>query len=314
MTIDLAEPMALPSRSASPTPAHHGQWSSEPHRITAVVVDLPRDHGRAEAQWSPVARVNLQESVGGQSSSETHASTAADVFLKLAAESLNDIERTRIATSHRVAAWDRAPENGGLGLPTDLPEYTRLVAIHDAMLAAEKLATKELARALRRHPLGQWVKATCGVGEKQGARLIAAIGDPYIKPARIVEGEVVEDPRPRRGPAERWAYCGYKPGQRRTRGERSNWNAEAKMRARLVAESCMKATSSPYRAVYDAARAKHVAAVHDSPCPQCGPAGRPARAGSPLSLGHQHARALREVAKAVLRDLFVAARDARQAS
>lgn len=39
-----------------------------------------------------------------------------------------------------------------------------------------------------------------------------------------------------------------------------------------------------------------------------GPAGKPAPTGSPLSTGHQHARALRLVAKTVLRDLWREAR------
>lgn len=49
-------------------------------------------------------------------------------------------------------------------------------------------------------------------------------------------------------------------------------------------------------------------AVHRVPCHRCGPAGRPALIGSPLSDGHKDARALRLVAKAVLRDLWMAAR------
>jgi hypothetical protein len=141
------------------------------------------------------------------------------------------------------------------------------------------------------------VKATKGVGEKQGARLLAAIGD-------VTYNHLAD--RPRRGPAELWAYCGYhclavqrssdtrkNPGgetiaARRKKGERSNWNATAKMRAFLIAESCIKCMDSPYRAVYDKARASWV--------------------DRDVKDGHKHNHALRLVAKAVLRDLFLAAR------
>lgn len=50
------------------------------------------------------------------------------------------------------------------------------------------------------------------------------------------------------------------------------------------------------------------AAVHQMPCIRCGPAGKPAPAGSPLSDGHKHARALRAVAKAVLKNMWREAR------
>lgn len=66
----------------------------------------------------------------------------------------------------------------------------------------------------------------------------------------------------------------------------------------------MKARGGPYRAVYEQARLKYADVVHGAPCVRCGPAGKPAPAGSPLSLGHQHARGLRIVAKAILKDLW----------
>lgn len=58
------------------------------------------------------------------------------------------------------------------------------------------------------------------------------------------------------------------------------------------------------RAVYDDTRAKYADAVHAVPCVRCGPAGQPAPTDSPLSAGHQHARALRAIAKTILRDLW----------
>lgn len=61
---------------------------------------------------------------------------------------------------------------------------------------------------------------------------------------------------------------------------------------------------TPYGKVYIDGRAKYADAVHNHPCPRCGPIGKPAPAGSPLSDAHKHARALRLVAKAILKDLW----------
>lgn len=71
-----------------------------------------------------------------------------------------------------------------------------------------------------------------------------------------------------------------------------------------LATSCMKQTSSPYRAIYDDARAKYADAVHTAECVRCGPSGKPAQPGSPLSPGHQNARAIRIVCKEFLKDVW----------
>ena len=70
----------------------------------------------------------------------------------------------------------------------------------------------------------------------------------------------------------------------------------------------MKCPASPYRAVYDDTRAKYADATHQHPCARCGPKGKPAQPGTPLSDGHKHARALRNVAKEILKDLWREAR------
>lgn len=264
------------------------------------------------------------------------APVLADPLLTLAADVLDDLEAVRIANENRLRQLTRieADADGkerGFGLPLDHPDVARLAALVDALVKAEHNAQLNLERMMRRHPLGPWVKATRGVGEKQAARLLAAIGDPYWNTLHN---------RPRTV-SELWAYAGYhvlRTGQgaadsqtrnagsgstggnldqrsgepqrasvgvaaTRVRGQRANWSATAKMRAHLVAVSIVKA-GGPYREVYDAARAKYEDAVHHVECRRCGPSGEPAQPGSPLSAGHQHARALRAVAKAVLRDLW----------
>jgi hypothetical protein len=58
-----------------------------------------------------------------------------------------------------------------------------------------------------------------------------------------------------------------------------------------------------YRDLYDQGRIKYADAIHHHECKRCGPRGKPAPQGSPLSDGHKHARARRLVARAVLKDL-----------
>lgn len=256
-----------------------------------------------------------------ESATPKRLSARADALLLLYADALDDLERVRIATENRARSLAQVKGMDGT------PEEARLRGLCDALRALEHSAELELKRALRAHPLGPWVKRTVGVGEKQGARLLAAIGDPAE----------------RRTVSQLWAYCGYHvlnpshstPGTQRAvagvhplhpdhllygtqapvagvapsrrRGQKANWNTVAKTRAFLVAESCIKKAASPYRAVYDQGRAKYADAVHHHDCVRCGPTGKPAPTGSPLSAGHQHARALRLVAKAILRDLWIEA-------
>lgn len=268
----------------------------------------------------------------------THAPVLAAPLLALSADVLDDLEKVRIANQNRLRQLtrdetDKDGEERGFGLTLDHPDVARLSGLVDALVKAEHDATLNLQRMVRKHPLGPWIKATRGIGEKQGARLLAAIGDPYWNDLHN---------RPRMV-SELWAYTGYHvlpagqwwldphlfpasgnggdPDQLShgnhsvivgvaatpKRGQRANWSATAKMRAHLIAESIVKA-GGPYREVYDQGREKYADAVHKVDCKRCGPSGKPAPIGSPLSAGHQHARALRLVAKEVLKGLWCEAK------
>jgi hypothetical protein len=232
------------------------------------------DQASSDTQPEAVA-VEEREGGVGHSACDTQSGRAdpADALLLILADSLDDVERIRIASANRLRALLDDKHLDGTQAAVEL-EMTVL-----GLQQIEERQTKALERAMKAHPLGPWVQRTTGVGLKQAARLLAAIGDPVWNGA---EG------RPRRGPAQLWAYCGYAPGQRLQKGTKANWNGAAKMRARLVAESCIKQASSPYRPVYD--RARESWADRDT-----------------TDL-HKHHHALRCVAKAVLRDLFVEAR------
>lgn len=213
--------------------------------------------------------------------------------LGAASDTLDDIEGARIAIANRRGALVRDKNADD----TD-PDVVILDAVIEQLEAIEHGATLSLKREIRKQPLGPWIKETKGVGEKQGARLIAAVGgDPYLRP----------DGTPRTV-SQLWAYCGYHvidgAAARRKKGTKANWSSVAKSRAYLVAEACMKQRESPYRALYDAERERSAGAVHTSECVRCGPAGKPAQPGSLLSDGHKNARALRRVAKEILKDMW----------
>lgn len=202
---------------------------------------------------------------------------------------LDDLERVRIANENRIRELLKTMGIGSADV---------LEAMRDGLTKFEADAVNALQREMRADPLGPWVKQTIGLGEKQFARLLHAVGDPVYRLERST-GELVE-----RTVSQLWAYCGYVPGQRRQAKVKSNWSADAKMRAFLCAESCMKQMESPYRKVYDDARAHYAEAKHEDECKRCGPSGKPAQPGSDLSDGHKHARALRKVAKEILKDLW----------
>lgn len=240
---------------------HDGQAVRENHDLVAVVANsLPEP---ARATTNPISK----------------SPARADYFILLAADSLDDLEKARMAMTSRIFFLTRSAEEGGKGVPADSPEVAQLQAIADELAKQEHQATLYLQRVVRKHPLHPWIKATKGVGEKQAARLLASIGDPYLR----------DDGTPRTV-SQLWSYCGYGDAakQKRRKGQKSNWSPDAKMRGYLVACSCIKQRESPYRAVYDAARE--------------------AWADRETTDLHKHNHALRMVTKAVLRDLWIEAK------
>lgn len=247
----------------------------------------------------------------------------ADPALAFAADVLDDLEKVRNANANRLRTMTMldADSDGvvrGFGLDESHPDVARLAAMVTALDGLTADATKQLQRQMRRHPLGAWVKAQRGIGEKQAARLLAAVGDPYWNTLHN---------RPRTV-SELWAYCGLHvltggdPGHvppdtqihpagvaaRRRKGVNSNWSTNAKTRAWLCIESCMKQIDatckgdngighhaegckcSPYRIAVDERRTR-TAVTHPE-----------------WSAGHSLNDAMRVASKALLRDLWVEAR------
>lgn len=247
-----------------------------------------------------------------------------DPSIALAADILDDAERNRIANENRLRQFTRTDVDAdgierGFGLDASVKDIAVLESIVTLLGQVEHEAALQLRRKVRAHPLWDaFGKGARGVGEKQFARLLASIGDPYWN--------TLHD-RPRTV-SELWAYAGFhtlptgrtsrddhpenaggevgsdtdhiarddhvvnvRVAARRKKGQQSNWSTNAKMRAYLIAESCMKAGNNPYRDAYDQRR-EHTAITHPD-----------------WTLGHSHNDALRYASKRILRDLWRASRD-----
>jgi hypothetical protein len=299
--------------------------------------NLPQPTDRTTANVEPAAAPNLPDAhiwhesqdilgVGDQTGTETaqllrdsQGTTGglgpilADPTLAMCADVVDDLERVKIANQNRLRTLTATNEHGH-GLTLEHPDIKRLASLVKALDDAEHQATLNLSRVMRHHPLGAWVKASKGVGEKQAARLLASIGDPFWN-------DLHNRPRKLR---ELYAFCGMSvvgtsarftiesqgdhgagSAPTKQRGERVTWSPDARMRLWLIASKCvMVGHGGPYRAIYDEGRTKYADALHAVECKRCGPKGKPAQPGSPLSAAHQHARAIRLIAKLILRDLW----------
>lgn len=310
-------------------PVEPGQTTPQADDLTAAAAAWPIEVPPAGSPIAP--STDVVPAPSDALSAEPQTSTSADKgsapiptlpvvdpLLFVHSTSHGDIEQLRIASQHRlrILTSTEPDEDGvvrGFGLDDSHPDVARLQGITDALLALEHGAELNLKRVLRRCAIHPWIKAQVGLGEKQVARLLGVIGDPYW--------HLAED-RPRTV-SELWAYCGLHvlpagqsvsdlqkehaggarisdPGHfgigtrltdagvaaRRRKGQRANWSTEAKTRAYLIATSCIKQARSPYRATYDARRA-HTAVTHPE-----------------WTAGHSHNDALRITSKAILRDLW----------
>jgi hypothetical protein len=216
-------------------------------------------------------------------------SSLSDPTLNTLAAQFSDIEQMRIATASRlrILTLDEADEDGvmrGWALPENHPSVIALRYQFEAFEIQEKTMEKALAKQLKTHPLHPWIKSQTGLGDKQMARLLGVIRDPYWN-------ELYQRPRT---VSELWAYSGLHviDGQcaKRRKGQQSNWSAEAKSRIYLIAVSCIKQSKSPYRAVYDDRRA-HTAITHPD-----------------WTDGHSHNDALRIMGKEILKQLWIQSR------
>jgi hypothetical protein len=236
------------------------------------------------------------------------------VEIGILADALNDIEALRIRTANQhqalITPADQHIGDKGGRFGKGLSEVNPAVLAHGLHLAdieeREAALVAKLERAVKDSVWGPWITGTVGLGTKTMGRLIGAVGDPADRP----------------NPAKLWAYCGLHVvdghAPRHEKGVQSNWSDEARKRAYVIAQGCIKATKSPYRVVYDKGRVKYDGAVHEDQCQTnrpapgqngCGTKANPelGAPGSPLRDGHVHKRAVRLIMKAVVLDLWLVA-------
>lgn len=253
------------------------------------------------------------------------SSTSSEVAVVVLADMLDDLEGIRIRTSNRLWAYtdDRAK-----GLP-NTREAEFLARMVDQLAAMEHQSTLALQRAFRTHPLAPWVRVQIGLGEKQVARLLASIGDPYWHP-------ILERPRT---VSQLWAYCGLHvvhPTSRPHRlrdGVENNLDGQPRPETQTsgavdgrdldqgehaplsrgvgVAPKHRRGTKANWNAQ---ARmriwliAKSCIMQLNSPYRTVYLEGREKYAPLDLTDGHKHARAQRLVMKAILRDIWIESR------
>lgn len=309
-----------------------GQKNSDTHLPGAPVgPDFPGDQVLRDTQRMGVSGGQTSETDAMRTSTPDGAARPSldDPAVHTLARWLDDLEGLRKAQANRLRILTATePDEDGItrghGLPDDAPVVIVTQATLENLERLEHQAVLDLQRAMRKHPLNEWRKTAKGVGEKQLARLLAAIGDPYIR----------ADTGQPRTVSQLWAYSGLHtlPSQghasidthapsalagaatsdrgqgphdtqtknapvgasvaaKRQKGVKANWSTDAKTRAYLIATSCIKQPGTEYRAVYDARRA-HTAVTHPDWTP-----------------GHSHNDALRILSKRILRDIWRAARN-----
>lgn len=353
-------PISTPDASSG-TPFSHADQScgDTQQRAVGVAPDSIPDHGLLDTHTEYVGDAPHSTGDAGGDSRPTPAMPDSiprqatpgldDSVLTLASAVLDDLESVRVANENRLRQLTRSVEDKdghdrGFGLSIHNPDVLALAGIVAAMncksevlndlgwvrpakergtpCCLEHSAESNLAALMKRHPLGPWVKQAKGVGDKQAARLLAAVGDPYWN--------YLHD-RPRLV-SELWSYCGYGDAEKQVRrkGVKSNWSDDAKKRVHLIAKKCVLQLSKPcysvkgddglvthtvhvegecvcggYRLLYDERKAHYAGSVHPRECVRCTGKGESAApVGSLRKAAHVDSLALRAVKKKILRDMW----------
>lgn len=374
------------SESATPTLLTLDGSTSPAAGVASMPKNQPPQGGKATdghrggvTQIEPAAGSNAPD-LAALAGATTSGLTLLDPALSLAADILDDLENLRKANENRIRQMtrdvdDKDGERRGAGLSPDNPDVMRIGVLVHHIQQLEHEAVLHLQRKMRKHPLGDWIKGQKGIGLKQGARLLAAIGDPYWRRELVytdADGNVTRIvPEGPRTVSALWAYCGLHvlsggqqsdgtpPGSaagdqhrdtdggpwevavgvaaKRRRGERANWSNTAKMRAHLIAESCIKQISSDCRDghLFDDSREDNAISANSGSasksdhgsgeqplgprrsCLRCSPyrvvydlrRAHTAVTHPEWTDGHSHNDGLRVASKEILKDLWRAARD-----
>ena len=239
-------------------------------------------------------------------------------LLTIAADQLDDLEAVRKATQNRLRSLVQPVEIQGVVIDKGGPDTKQAKAVEiqlGAIQEAEAAAIKELKRAMKQHPLYDFVASVKGIGEKTVARLLGTIGDPAVRIDPETGLPVI------RTLSQLRSYCGYGDAeqQKRRKGVQSNWNNRARTVLHVIADAAIKTRCDACRSV-EQPEDEEGWAPPPAEC-TCAEEGRIYRAiydearaqddllGLGESDGHRHMRALRKVKKAFLKDLWLEARE-----
>lgn len=211
------------------------------------------------------------------------------------------LQQTRI----KIQLPLKATQRKGGDAPLWMADILRKLAVE------ERVATRMIVDEWRTHPLAPWAKTVRGVGEPSAAIIVALLrGNPYVAYPQHWHGSrfsavLLADEPYTRTLEQLNAYCGYGSPERRRMEEMDQAALLAlgkpvlKARLRLLAWSMVRLGN---RSLYDEARELYAARLHERPCRGRGSCGRDA--GTLWRRGHQHAAALRLVAKQFLADFY----------
>lgn len=231
------------------------QAKLDTHYVRGAVTDLAGNHPDDDTQdviVSGSAVVGADETTHGAIPRETTSRLAYpidDPMLFTLAQTLQDYETLRIAEEHRLRIFsmpsDVPDEDGvcrGFGYAEDSDEVQVVKGLIDPLKELEHRTVLSLQKRMRVNPIWPYFKDVKGVGEKTLARLMACIGDPYLRP--LDDGSY--EPRT---VSQLWAYCGMhtianKDGEivaaKRMKGVQANWNTEAKTRLFLLSQNLLR--------------------------------------------------------------------------
>lgn len=242
------------NRACAPT-LDSTQTGPDTQKTRGAVTNLAGNHSRTDTQKNSVSgsAVEGTDETTPTTIPITQSSRLAypidDPMLFTLAQTLQDYETLRIAEEHRLRIFsmpsDVPDEDGvcrGFGYAEDSNEVQIVKGLIDPLKELEHRTVLSLQKRMRVNPIWPYFKDVKGVGEKTLARLMACIGDPYLRP--LDDGSYVP-----RTVGQLWAYCGMhtmrnKDGEivaaKRMKGVQANWNTEAKTRLFLLSQNLLR--------------------------------------------------------------------------
>lgn len=204
-------------------------------------------------------------------------------YLKTLCRSMYDLQKVRIQMGNRLIKEGKAEEM----TLTEFAEET-LKKHAEEVSTAEKSFAKSIQKELKHYPIWkEYLLGVRGCGPLMGGVIISEIQD--IKRFPTI--------------SKLWTYCGFglkdNSIQKRTKGEKSNWNAYAKTKLFVLAECLIRSNNEKYRTLYD--NYKH--RLQNRRCTSH--VGQKNLDDNGCTDGHRHAMSMRYMVKMFLMDLYL---------